>query len=174
MEEKTKLSEIIKIEYLTKSDAEFSENGGMITMKLTKDGETKDVGRVFLHRCFPHETENGFISVLDREGNELGLIRDAGDFGEEVKALIERELGRRYRVFIIKKIKSVNERYGYSYWKAEDDSGEFEFTVRDTYRSITKIDDDRIYISDIDGNRYEIPSLSALDRKSFKRIELYL
>ena len=112
--------------------------------------------------------------MLDREGNELGLIRDAGDFGEEVKALIERELGRRYRVFIIKKIKSVNERYGYSYWKAEDDSGEFEFTVRDTYRSITKIDDDRIYISDIDGNRYEIPSLSALDRKSFKRIELFL
>ena len=51
---------------------------------------------------------------------------------------------------------------------------EREFTVRDTYRSITKVSEDRVFITDVDGNRFEIPSLAALDRRSRRKIELFL
>ena len=39
-------------------------------------------------------------------------------------------------------------------------------------RFITKAKGDRI--SDVDGNRYGITDVSALDRASYRRIELYL
>ena len=50
--------------------------------------------------------------------------------------------------------------------------------LQDTFRSIIKSPRDdgteRIFILDVDGNRYEIPDVEALDRKSYKKIELYL
>jgi hypothetical protein len=52
--------------------------------------------------------------------------------------------------------------------------GEAEFTLHDTYKSIYKISDDKLIITDIDGNRYGIDSIKGLDGKSYKRIELYL
>ena len=174
MEDKTKLSDVIKIDYLDPSTAVFSERGGMISLKIKDGGSDREYDRVFLHRSFPYELADGYISVLDRDGNEIGMIRSVSDFDERAREMIERELKRRYRVRIIKRIRSVNERYGYSYWKIEDDGGEREFTVQDTYKSITKITEDRICITDVDGNRYEIPSLSALDKKSYKRRELFL
>ena len=50
--------------------------------------------------------------------------------------------------------------------------------MQDTYRSIIKATNpdgsERLFISDVDGNRYEIPDVEQLDRQSFKKIELYL
>ena len=112
--------------------------------------------------------------MLDRDNNEIGMIRDLNDFGDSAKALLQRELKRKYHVFTIRKITSVKEKYGYSYWNVTDETTEREFTVQDTYKSITKITADRVYVTDIDGNRYEIPSLSQLDRRSAKRIEIFL
>ena len=134
----------------------------------------KEYDRVFLHRCFPNEYPEEYLSVLDRDNKEIGIIRKLSDFPDATAELLRRELGRKYHVFAINAIISVKDRYGYSYWKVKDDNKEREFTVRDTYRSITKVSEDKLFISDVDGNRYEIRSLAALDRASYKKIELFL
>lgn len=139
-----------------------------------RESGPKEYDRVFLHRCFPNELTEEYISVLDRDNNEIGVIRNITDFPEDVQALLRKELVRKYHVTAIKEIRSVNEKYGYSYWKVKDAAGDREFTVRDTYRSITKISADRISVTDVDGNRFEIPSLEALDRKSRKKIDMFL
>ena len=173
--EKTLLSDVIKIEYANGNNAVFEDKNGIIKMKYKpNNAEEKEYDRVFLHRSFPNETADKYISVLNRDGNEICMIRDINEFDDETKKLLLRELKRKYHVFTIKKISSVKEKYGYSYWCVTDETGEREFTVQDTYKSITKITSDRIYVTDIDGNRYEIPSLSALDRRSAKRIEIFL
>jgi hypothetical protein len=141
--------------------------------RITEDGRL-EYDRVFLHRCFPNELSEGYVSVLDRDGAELGMIRSIDDFPEETRELLRLELGRKYHFFTIKSVRSVNEKYGYSYWKITDEAGEREFTVRDTYRNITKVSEDRVFVTDVDGNRFEIPSLSALDRRSRRKIELFL
>ena len=46
--------------------------------------------------------------------------------------------------------------------------------LKDTFKSIIRVGDDRAIVVDADANRYEIESLSALDRNSFRKIELYL
>lgn len=172
---KTTLSDVIKIEYLNSENAVFADKNGFISMKYKpENSDEKEYDRVFLHRSFPNEMTDKYISVLDRDNNEIGMIRDLNDFGDSAKALLQRELKRKYHVFTIRKITSVKEKYGYSYWNVTDETTEREFTVQDTYKSITKITADRVYVTDIDGNRYEIPSLSQLDRRSAKRIEIFL
>ena len=180
-EVKAGLTDVVKIEYIDPERAKFTEKNGFISLRYERPGvdpqDTENTGeydRVFLHRCFPNEMSEEYISVLDRENNEIGIIRSIDAFPEETQTLLRSELKRKYHIYTIKSIRSVNEKFGYSYWKVKDAEGDREFTVRDAYRSITRINADRITVTDVDGNRFEIPSLSALDRKSYKKIELYL
>ena len=95
-------------------------------------------------------------------------------FSAKTAALLRAELARKYYAPRISSILSLRDRYGYAYLSAVSDAGEITFTLRDAARSILKVDEKRVVITDIDGNRYEIPDIEALDRKSFKKIELYL
>ena len=136
--------------------------------------KTPTVGkrRVFLHRAFPFDRPYEYISVSDDNG-EIGIIFNLDDFSDSA-LLLKNELDSKYFAPKIQKIISLKERFGYSYWKVKCDQGEYEFTVKDTFKSIIHVSQDRVFVLDVDSNRFEIESLEALDRKSFRKIELYL
>ena len=119
-----------------------------------------------------------YISVLDKDKKEVGFIRSLNDFDEPARSMLVHELEAKYYTPVIKRILSVKERYGFSYWKTQCEFGEKSFTLQDTFRSIIKAPNadgtERVYILDVDGNRYSIPDVEALDRQSYKKIELYL
>ena len=165
------LDEAADLSYLTPKDITFAKNGEF-PMAETSDGAKHD--RVWLHRVFPFELSEEFISVQTKDSEEIGIIRRLSDFDGETADLLRRELERKYFIPKIKRILTLRERRGFSYWKVDTDIGEFELSLQDTYRSITKVSSDRIFITDISGNRCEIESLSALDRKSRKKLEIYL
>ena len=48
------------------------------------------------------------------------------------------------------------------------------FTIRDAHNSIRLNRENEVLINDIDGNRYILPPLSTLDKKSRRLLELYL
>ena len=112
--------------------------------------------------------------MLDADSREIGIIQDVDAMGEENARLLREELDRKYYTPVIRQILSVKDKFGYSYWKVKTDEGELDFTCRDTFSSLLKVGGTRIFVNDIDGNRYEIPDLEALDHKSFKKIELFL
>ena len=163
------LEEIMKTVWLTPENATFERRGGLLW--LTLDGKET---RVSLRRDFPFEELWAYISVLNSEEEEIGLIRLVDLFGEETRTLLREELERRYYAPVILRIVSLKERYGFSYWKVETAEGEIEFTMHDTYKNLIHIDSKRLILLDVDGNRFEIPDVSALDRKSYRKIELYL
>ena len=172
--EGTKLKDVVRIVYVTDENAEFTEKDGFISLKFKEEGgEEKTYDRVKLKRNFPGQTPEEFVSVLNSDDEEIAMIRDVGGLKEETVSLIRRELSRRYFTFRIQKILSVNQRFGYSYWKVVTEEGEREFTVRDTFRNFRKTGD-KATVTDADGNRYDIPSFSTLDRSSMKKIELYI
>ena len=111
---------------------------------------------------------------MDDERQEIGIIRSLSLFEGEMGELLANELKRRYYAPVIRTILQVKERYGFSYWKVVTDEGEVSFTLHDTFRSIVHAEEKRLIILDVDGNRFEIPDVDALDRKSYKKIELYL
>ena len=163
------LAEISVTVWLTPENADFYMKNGFLF--INHDGREQ---RAFLCRQFPFEMLWEFISVLDEEQCEIGIIRNVELFAGEARELLVTELSRRYYSPVIKSIKSAKERYGFSYWKVETDEGEISFTLHDTYRSIIRAGESRIIFMDVDGNRFEIPDVEQLDRKSYKKIELYL
>ena len=138
---------------------------------MTLNGETH---RVTLFRQFPFDLLWEYISVLNEDEYELGIVRDLSIFDEESRALLEKELKKRYYTVTVNKILSVKERFGFSYWRIEGDEGEWNFTLRDTLKSISNVNGSRVFFTDVNGNRFEIPDIGALDPKSRKSLELYL
>ncbi len=181
----TALSDVVSVTYINKENAVFRREGDFLSLRVTLpeeegiDGEMtggeKYYERIYLHRSFPYEHPYRYISVLDRDSVEIGIISDIDEFGGETAAMLRAELDRKYFAPVIKKILSVKERYGYSYWEViADDGRRLSFTMRDTFRSILKVTPEHVFLTDNDSNRYEIKNTEELDRKSYKRIELYL
>lgn len=171
---------VIRIIYLDDTNAQFSEHDGFLSLKTTlanEEGVTEEQSyeRVFLHSAFPFDLPHDYISVLDRDQKEIGMIRQLSALSEETQKILLGELQRKYYAPRITRIHAVKERYGFSYWLVDlENAKDFSFTVQDTYRSMLKIDNEHVFIVDVDGNRFEIPSVEALDRASYKKIELYL
>jgi hypothetical protein len=180
--------EISGITYFTEENARFYDKDGFLALEafvvpkseydLEEEQEAvcswQDLGRVFLQRAFPFNNPDKYISVMDSDGYEYGMIRDINDFSEEKRSLIQKALDRRYFMPDILKIHSIKEQFGFSFWKVLTDRGEAEFTVKDTYKSIIKLGEELIVIIDSNDSRYMIKNVSKLDEKSFKKIELYL
>jgi len=177
--EKTALRDIVAVLYITKDNAKFEKENDFVKMTLTAPNaegvtETTTYDRIFLHRAFPFDYPYAYISVLDADSKELGLIADVNELGTEAAEMLRAELDRKYYTPVIKQILSLKDKFGFSYWKVITDEGELSFTLRDTFQSLMKVGGTRIFVNDIDGNRYEIPNIEELDRKSFRKIELFL
>ncbi len=145
--------------------------GGFLYMACPKDSEPC---RVALHRNFPFMFLWEYISVLDTDNYELATIRNVELFDGEMKDMLVKELERKYYSPVIRKIYSVKERFGFSYWDAETTGGRLTFTLQDTFKSIVRAGESKLFLFDVDGNRFVIEDADALDHKSRRRIELYL
>ena len=163
------LAEISVTVWLTPQNTVFFTKNNFLYIKYEEKEE-----RVFLCRQFPFELEWEFISVMNAEKQEIGIVRRVDDFEGETRELLREELSKRYYTPVILQILGSQERYGFSYWKVKTKEGEVSFTLHDTYRSIIRASESRIIMMDVNGNRFEIPDVNALDRKSYKKIELYL
>lgn len=169
------LEDAARIIRLDGNNASFEMKNGFLALTLKEGGEEKVYDRVFLHRAFPHELLWEYISVTGAENKEIGLIYAIDDFDSENVELLKTEINRKYYSPVIAEINSVKERYGFSYWKiVADDGRHLTFTMQDTFGNIVRIGDDRAILIDVDGNRYTINSIVGLDRKSYRKIELYL
>ena len=171
------LAEIAETVWLTPENASFSSKNGLLYLSgsvISKGEEQPKEQRVLLLRQFPFDLLWEYVSVMDEDHHELGIIRRVDAFEGESRACVEAELKRRYYAPTILKIHSVKERYGFSYWKVQTEQGEMSFTLKDTFRSIFNLNGDRVIFSDVDGNRFEIEHLNKLDKASLKKLELYL
>lgn len=148
----------------------LSETG--LLMADVAEGEYR--GRAFLALAFPFQLTEEYISLQNEEKEEIGMIRRLSDLREEDRELVRDELKKKYFVPKILKILSLTERFGTTRWTVETDKGEMRFIVKDTYKSMIRVSEDRLFVCDLDGCRYEVESLKALDRKSFSKIELYV
>ena len=166
---------------LTPENAHFTRSrGGMVSLTLTGEKGEEFFERVVILRSFPITAPREFLSVRQPDvrkkgrGDELGMIRSLDDFDEETQALIGEELELRYFTPTITKIYSIKDKFGYSYWEAETTAGKVSFILANPFANIRSLEDGRVYITDMDGNSFTIPDPSALDRASFRRIEVYI
>ncbi len=166
---------------LTPENAHFTRSrGGMVSLTLTGEKGEEFFERVVILRSFPITAPREFLSVRQPDvrkkgqGAEIGMIRSLDDFDEETQALIGEELELRYFTPTITKIYSIKDKFGYSYWEAETTAGKVSFILSNPFANIRSLEDGRVYITDMDGNSFTIPDPAALDRASYRRIEVYI
>ncbi|MBE3577646.1 MAG: DUF1854 domain-containing protein [Limnochordales bacterium] len=120
--------------------------------------------------AFPLTMRDRYIVVKDRDGKEIGIVKDLAELGEESQRVVREELAKAYFIPKITRINSIEEQFGITTWKVETDRGPRVFEVRER-RDVRFIGPDHLIIKDVDGNRYEIVNLRQLDPASLSRLE---
>ena len=116
---------------------------------------------------FPHQ----FISILDDKDVEICMIDDLAEVDPGTRALIEEELEKRYLTSIVEKVISIRTEYGTSYWEVETDRGHREFVIQNVSENVQWPGDRRLFLIDVDDNRFEVPDLDAFDERSRKLVD---
>lgn len=157
-----------KTTYLNIDDLHFERTaGGFLSMRF----QEKEFPRVHLYRIFPLSLEQGYISVRDQEDNEIGIIESSDGMSSHDKTLVEDEIAGRYFTPVIKRIISLKEEFGYSYWEVETSAGVCRMTVQNRYNPVLRLEENRIIITDVDGCRFEMEDYTAVEPKHLRVIE---
>ncbi|HWT26300.1 MAG TPA: DUF1854 domain-containing protein [Mobilitalea sp.] len=173
MEEQS--ADLLVLRFLNKENAAFTRTqGGFVALEY----EGKMYERVGLYRTFPFTDPEHYISVreADEKAREIGVIKDlkANVTKEEVRMITE-QLELRYFTPIIKKVNDIKEEYGYAYFDVKTNYGVCKFTIQmNGGGSVFHLSEYRILITDLDGNRYEIPDLLKLSAGELKKLDLFI
>ena len=130
--------------------------------------------RVKIVRAAPLSHPNRYICILDAKDEEICMIDDPKLLASEMADIVKEELDRRYLTSTIERVTSVRNEFGTSYWDVLTNRGEREFVVQNASENAQWLGDHRLLLVDVDGNRFEIPDLNALDKKSLRYVELVL
>jgi len=153
-------AEAADVRYLDAGSLLFSKDGAQLRLEIPDD---RCYLRVSVVRVFPLSDPNRYLSVRDGDNKEVGLIVNPGDLLPECQKLIAQELDRRYIVPVIRRVKSLKDRFGIIDWEVETSRGLHTFTTRNPRENCIMLSPTRFLITDVDGNRYEITDLSAVD-----------
>ena len=168
---KLEVTEIMDINMINTEKAEFYLAGnGFVGLRYLDT----DYKRVVFSRILPLNNPDEYISVMDKENKEIGIILSIKELRDEQAVIVNNELLKRYYCPAILKITSVKEKMGYVYFDVNIKGRSRNFAVKDVSRNIRQLGDQRIIIFDVDGNRYLIEDTSAMDKKSLRLLEPYL
>ena len=121
-------------------------------------------------RMFPITGLTRYIALLDGEGNEIAVIRNIDDLLPESKKVIESCLNEYYMIPRITRFIKMSEKFKIWMWTAETDKGICTFEIRNHVTAIKPLYDGRVLIKDANDNRYEIPNINDLDKKSLRML----
>jgi hypothetical protein len=119
--------------------------------------------QVEARRAFPLTRKNEYITFFDMNENEIGMLRDIRSLPIEARQLLEAELEQRYFTARIRRVRSCKE-------DVETDKGRREFHLRNLRDNVLRLPRNRIILTDIHGNRFEIRDVSRLDPRSLASI----
>ena len=125
---------------------------------------------VKIRQAFPLSFESRYITFFDQEDEYLGLVSDPASCDEDTFRIIQDEIDWRYFRPKVTRIVEMESRAGTSLFSVETDRGAVKIPMRDLREGMVELSPGRILITDENGNRYEIPDLDRMDRRSRRLI----
>ena len=116
-------------------------------------------------RAFPLSAKADYVSFLNEKDKEVVLLAQPHDLDAESQAALEGALDLVYYVAKITRVDSIKETMGVTLWEVMTDKGYASFEVVDR-RHIRNLPGGRLIVVDVDGNRFEVENLDALDERS--------
>lgn len=126
------------------------------------------------HRLFPLSGLEKYITLLDEEGIEKAIIRDMKTLPDTERKIIEDCLEEYYLIPRVTKINFCTEKYGVLSLDVETDRGHAVIEIRNILHGLKLLYGTRVLLRDSNDNRYEIPDLNRLDKKSRQVIDAFL
>ena len=157
-----------ELEFLDPSKVSIARNAFEELVVQLPDGTTHT--KVEPVRSFPINETSRYIALLDDEGNEIGIVEDVKKLTSQSRDVLMEELQKRYFMPKITKINSLEGHFGVTEWNVETAQGDVEFGMRSRYDIVT-LENGRVLIKDVDGNRYEIENYNKLDLKSIALLQ---
>ena len=143
------------------------------TPRLEIQGEVCHL-RVVVRRLLPLSNPERYISLAADEDTEIGILNDPGQLDSGSLRILKEELHRRYFTPVIEEIYRVKEQFGIHEWEVRTVRGRVTFSVRGLNQNVKQVPPARLFVTDVRGNRYDIPDYRELDARSFLLIQRHL
>ena len=165
MSTEKKSTELKQRLFISREDKITAYENNLVTLTLADGTKYEPLEP---RRLFPVNRASQYITLLDSENKEVGIIRNLTDLDKDSCEVIRNSLNDYYLVPNIVRIISISEKYGTVHWIVETDRGVKEFDVRNRNSDIRVYDDGRVRVRDSDDNRYVIEDFHKLDAHSKK------
>ena len=130
--------------------------------------------RVVVRQLTPLSNPAEYISIAADEDTEVGILVNPSELASESLQIVQEELDKRYFTPTIRKIYRVKEHFGIHEWDVETERGRVTFSVRGLNQNIKQVPPARLFVTDVRGNRYDIPDYRELDAQSYQQIQRHL
>jgi hypothetical protein len=111
-----------------------------------------------------------YLALLNMKNEEVALIKDPRDLDPKSLNTLQHELSRRYLTATVTRVIKANVEFGATYWNVETDRGPRDFVTQNLQENAQWLSNRHLLLIDVDGNRFEIPDVSALDSQSIRII----
>ncbi len=144
------------------------------TLKLKHERKNWKSVRIRIGRPLFKPDEFANVTEGDHPPVEVGLLVNLPGLKPDSRAVLEEHYLRYNLTTPIVKVRSLSHQFGSAFWDVDTGKGHRQFVIRGTTEHVRWLSDDRILITDVHGNRFEIPSMSSLDKRSQDLIHLIL
>lgn len=134
-------------------------------------GNETDARPVKLVWARPVSGQGQEVSLLGDKKKEVLMLLNLDALDPASRKIAEEELGHRYLMPRIVRVLRTHAHVGTRYWHVETNHGPRQFIVRNPNRDVVWVTDDHVVLRDPLGNRFEIPSLIALDAASRAEVD---
>lgn len=144
------------------------QENGILVLKY---GETWV--EVFLKQCFPWSNPGEYLSLRDKDDNEVCLIEDLKEINEEARLLLEEEIRFSQFVLRIKSIEKIEEDVELRRYLVHTEQGLRVFQTKlEDWPEVHN--DGVILIEDLAGDLFRIKNYRELDSQSQKELSPYV
>lgn len=157
--------------YLEPGKLRFQRQAAVLQMTVEGETSYRDIKIV---RLFPLHQPDQYLSVQNDNKEEIGIIMEVAELDAESRRLVAEELERRYLMPVVRRIVRIKERFGTVDWWVETSRGSRKFTMRDLRENLMQPSPNRFLLTDVDGNRYDVSDIEALDAASRAFLMRYL
>ena len=124
-----------------------------------------------VRRAFPLSSPSAYLSLQGSDGKEIAMLRGLDEIEPASRRLLDEELDRRYFTPRIERIEALKQDAGMWRFDVTTQRGRTEFFVRNWRDSAVEIATGRWQIMSVDGGRFEITNLGALDPVSLRLLD---
>lgn len=125
--------------------------------------------------AFPVTIPGGYVELSNDKGESIGIVRSLDGLDAQSLAALRSALHMRYMIPHVERIVELTEVSPFVLrWRTETDRGDRTFFTESPREAVRYLGADRIRVSDLAGNHYDIRSLAGLDPQSRDLLAAFL